>query len=263
VNLVHGKAAGFGTSPWWTVLVYFAVALIPPYSLLFLALFASVCWYGRRELLVWTVLPFVLLHTAIGHKEPRFFIPALYFIGPLLASSIQTLPPRLNAAMLAWEQTLMGRAGVISLCAVNLALLCATIVMPSNDTYRLDRWLWNASRRGDVTLYALDPPYQTPDSITNTFYRSQNVIVVPVERVEQLSAAAGQGSALVYYQGIEPPGLVTSVGTCPPILRTFPVWLGRVSDLTHLLDVHLATLCHLTARPEIQMRLVTAIAARR
>jgi phosphatidylinositol glycan class B len=256
VNLVHGKAAGFGTSPWWMVPVYFAVALIPPYSLVLLVLFACVCWYGRRELLVWTVLPFVLLHTAIGHKEPRFFIPAVYFIGPLLASSIQTLPPRLNAALLAWRRTFLGRAGVISLCAVNLVLLCVAIVMPTNDTYLLDRWLWQASRSGDVTLYALDPPYHTPDSTTNTFYTSQNVIVSPVERVEQLRAAAGRGSALVYYRGIEPPGLVTSVGTCTPILRTFPVWLGRVSDFTHLLDVHLATLCRLAATPEIQTRFV-------
>jgi hypothetical protein len=244
--------------------VYFAVALIPPYSFVLLALFACVCWYGRRELLVWTVLPFVLLHAAIGHKEPRFFIPAVFFIGPLLASSIQTLPPRLHAALLAWRQTFLGRAGVISLCAVNLALLCVTIFMPTNDTDRLDRWLWTASRGGDVTLYALDPPYDPPDSTTNTFYRSQNVMVFPVERVEQLRAAAGQGSALVYYRGIEPPGLVTSVGTCTPILRTFPAWLGRVSDFTHVLDVHLATLCRLAAKPEIQTRTAaTAIAARR
>jgi phosphatidylinositol glycan class B len=257
VNLIHGKAAGFGTLPWWMAPVYFAVALIPPYSLAILALLAGVCWYGRRELLVWTVLPFVLLHTAIAHKEPRFFIPALYFIGPLLALSIQALPPRLNRALLAWRQTFLGRASVISLCAVNLVLLCVVISIPTNDTFRLDRWLWEASRRDDVTLYALDtPPYHSPDPMTNTFYTSQNVIVVPVERVDQLRAAAGQGSAVVYYWGIDPPALVTSVGTCTPILRTFPVWLGRVSDMTHLLDVHPATLCRLAAGPDIQTRFV-------
>jgi hypothetical protein len=130
--------------------------------------------------------------------------------------------------------------------------------------------LWDASRSGDVTLYAIDPPYHTPEAMTNTFYRSRNVVVSPVERVEQLRAAARQGTALVYYQGIEPPRLVTGVGTCTPILRTFPVWVGRVSDFTHLLDVHLATLCslaakpgRLAAKPEIQTRTAAAVAARR
>jgi hypothetical protein len=61
---------------------------------------------------------------------------------------------------------------------------------------------------------------------------------------------------VVYYRGIEPPGLLTSVGRCTPILRTLPVWLGRVSDFTHWLDVHPATLCRLTARPDIQTRFV-------
>jgi phosphatidylinositol glycan class B len=257
VNLVHGKAAGFGTSPWWIAAVYFAVALIPPYSVVLLALFAAVCWYGRRELLVWTVLPLVLLHTAIAHKEPRFFTPALYFIGPLLALSIQTLPPWLNGALLGWRRTWLGRAGVFSLCAVNLVLLGVVISIPANDTYRLNRWLWEASRRNELTLYALDtPPYLGPDPMTDTFYTSHRVIVSPVESAGQLRAAAGQGSIVVYYRGIEPPGLVTSVGPCTPILRTLPVWLGRVSDSTHWLDVHPATLCRLTARPDIQTRFV-------
>jgi phosphatidylinositol glycan class B len=257
VNLVHGKAAGFGTSPWWMAPVYFAVALIPPYSLVILTLFACVCWYGRRELLVWTVLPFVLLHTAIAHKEPRFFIPALYFIGPLLALSIQTLPPRLTAAFLGWRRTWPGRAGVLSLCAVNLVLLGVVISLPANDTYRLDRWLWEASRRNEVALYALDPPpYLSPDPMTDTFYTSHRVIVSPVASEGELRVAAGRGSVVVYYRGIEPPGLVTRVGRCTPILRTLPVWLGRVSDLTHWLDVHPATLCRLTARPDIQTRVV-------
>lgn len=257
VNLIHGKAAAFGTSPWWMVPVYFAVALIPPYSLVLLALFASACWYGRRELLVWTVAPFVLLHAAIAHKEPRFLIPVLYFTGPLLAVSIQALPQRMNRALLAWRHTPLGRAAAISLCTVNVVLLCVVIFIPVNDTYRLDRWLWEASRRDELTLYALNtPPYHSPDPMTNTFYTSRKVIVSPVERVDQLHAAVGHGSALVYYWGIEPPEFVTSVGTCTPILRTFPVWLGRLSSFSNLLDVHPATLCRLAAKPGIQTRFV-------
>jgi hypothetical protein len=82
------------------------------------------------------------------------------------------------------------------------------------------------------------------------------VIVLPVQSADQLRAAAGRDSVVVYYRGIEPPALVTIVGTCTPILRTFPVWLGRISDVIHVLDVHPATLCRLAAKPDIQTRFV-------
>jgi hypothetical protein len=238
------------------VLVYFAIALIPPYSIAILALFACVCRYGRREMLVWTVLPFVALHIAIAHKEPRFFIPALYFIGPLIALSLQTLPHRLCEALLAWWRTPPGRTAVMTLCAANLVLLSVAISLPANDSAALDRWLWQASRRDAVTVYALDAPaYEGLEPMTDSFYTSPNVLVFPVTGLEQLRAAANRESAVVYYRGIEPPALVTSVGTCIPILRTFPVWLEQVSEATHLLNVHPATLCRLST-PDSQTRFV-------
>ena len=250
VNVVRGKAAAFGTSPWWIVPVYFAVVLIPPYSVVVLALLASGCWYGRRELLVWTAAPFVFLHAAVAHKEPRFLMPLLYFVGPLLAVSIQALPQRLNTALLAWRHTSFGRASALTVCTVNVALLCVAISVPANDTYRLDRWLWEQSQRTDITLYTVNmAPYHSPDSMTNTFYTSRHVVVSPVETADQLHAAVSHGSAFVYYWGVDPPAFVTRVGTCTPVLRTFPVWLWRLLAPTTLLDVQVATICRLDAKP--------------
>src|SRR5437870_1755279 len=59
MNVIQGKAAAFGTSPWWMVAVYGLAVLIPPFSIAAIALLVIGCWYARRELLVWTVAPSV------------------------------------------------------------------------------------------------------------------------------------------------------------------------------------------------------------
>jgi hypothetical protein len=252
VNLVQGKAATFGTAPWWVILVYFAVVLIPPYSLIVIAVVAAGCWFARRALLVWTMVPFVVLHTLVGHKEPRFLMPMLYFIGPLVAVSIDALPFDLRAALVAASRTRLGRVTVLSAYGINVLLLCVAMFLPANDSYRLDRWLWEQGRHGDITLYAIDASLgHAGDSLTDTFYASQNVVVSRVQTLGQLRAAASHGSAFVYYSGVDPPGVVAAVGVCTPILRTFPVWLARLAWFATPLSVHVGTVCRLDSTPDV------------
>lgn len=252
VNLVQGKAATFGTAPWWMILVYVAVVLIPPYSLIVIAVVGAGCWYARRALLVWTMAPFVVLHAVVGHKEPRFLIPMLFFIGPLLAVSIEALPIGLRAGLASTARTFLGRASILSACAINVVLLSVAISLPANDSYRLDRWLWEQGRHGDVTLHALDAlPDRAIDSVTDTFYAPPNLVVSRVQTVGQLSAAASHDSAFVYYLGFDPPALVAGAGECTPILRTFPAWLARLAWFATPLGVHIGTVCRLDPRPDV------------
>ena len=177
----------------------------------------------------------------------------LYFIEPLVAVSIEALPFGLRAALVAASRTLLGRVTVLSACAINVLLLCGAIFVPANDTYRLDRWLWERGRHGDVTLYAPEAsPYQLSDSVTNSFYASPNVVVSRVQTLGQLRAAAAHGSAFVYYVGFDLPGLVAAAGVCTPILRTFPAWLARLPWLATALSVRLGTVCQLYSKPHVE-----------
>jgi phosphatidylinositol glycan class B len=248
VNLVQGKAAGFGRSPWWMVPVYLLAGLIPPFSFVIVALLLAGVWYARRELLVWTVVPFVVLHAAIAHKEPRFLIPVLYFVGPLVALSVQALPDRVRAVLKEWRHARWARIGVATACAVNFVMLCVAISVPANDTIRLDRWLREQGGDGDFTLYMVDrPPYHAFDAVTDTFYLSRHVTFSHIDTRDRLSAAVDRAPAFIYYWGIAPPAIVSSVGTCTPLLRTFPEWFGRLPVLVAIFDVHVATVCRLDA----------------
>ena len=229
VNLVNGRAALFGVSPWWMVAVYMAVILVPPYSLGLLAILAIGCWYARRHALVWVTIPFVFVHAVVPHKEPRFLIPLLYLIGPLCAVCVDTLPRGLSASLGAWLRTRWGRANVASWCAINVLLLTVAIVVPVNDTYRLDRWLWEHSRNGRITVYTVGlPPDHQSDTVTRSFYSSANVVLTPIEAADRAGAA---------------------FGACEPVVRTFPVWLKAwLEHVKWLADPDQSTICRLDAR---------------
>jgi len=77
VNLIEGKAAEFGTEPFFAYL-YLAVEnyFAPVVFVLMISLL--VFWIRKpRHALVWITLPFFIFHCLIGHKEDRFLIPLL------------------------------------------------------------------------------------------------------------------------------------------------------------------------------------------
>ena len=82
VNLVQDKVNSFGTSPWWYYMYLGLVKLVPFWGL---AILGSVVWGFRsrnreyREILIWT-LPFLIVHSLIGHKELRFIYPVMPFM---------------------------------------------------------------------------------------------------------------------------------------------------------------------------------------
>lgn len=88
VNLIEGRAATFGTDPWYFYILSMLIQPVGPVLLVAAFLF----WKKfPLNVLTWTTLLFVLVHIALSHKEIRFLIP----ITPLiLAAFIFVIPER-------------------------------------------------------------------------------------------------------------------------------------------------------------------------
>ncbi len=250
LNLLQGKASTFGVSPWWMLAVYMVVALIPPYSIGILALWAVGGWYARRHVLVWLVVPFLVVHSVVAHKEPRFLIPIVYLIGPLTAVCLDALPARMSEAVWAWLRTRWGRAHVAAWCGVNVLILCVVVLMPANVSYPTERWLWEEGRRGALTVYAHgELPLATSEGPTNSFYRSPNVTLTPLISSDQITVALERGPVLVYYKGADVPASVADAGDCLPVVRSVPTWLVWLERTKWLVDVDQSTICRVEHRP--------------
>jgi phosphatidylinositol glycan class B len=240
-NLIEHKANAYGTSPWWLLAVYAAVALIPPYSLVLIALLVAGSWYARREVVVWAAVPFIAVHAVVAHKEPRFLFPLIYLVGPWVALCASSLPERLQNTVSRWRTSLA--TFVVTFVAVDLLVMCVTIVMPVNDRIALDRWLCDQGERGLRTVYALAPRKTgVPRTVTDSFYDS-SVVMTPATP-GRVSDEVRERPAFVYYRGSELPRELGAIG-CIPVFRTYPVWLTGSTLFRRFADVETDSICRL------------------
>ncbi len=237
VNLVEGRSAAYGVSPWWLIGVYASVALIPPFSLALIVLLAAGSWYARREAIVWTVIPFLAVHTIVAHKEPRFVLPLVYFVGSWLAIGAAALPAAIAVTLARWRRPIVATAAAF--CLVNAAALCVAIVLPANDRIALDRWLRDQHARGVRTVYALAPRKTVvPANVTNSFYDS-GIALTPVTAIDELSS---RRPVFVYYASTAMPAALARMG-CTPVFETFPRWLSRSKLVQRLAEIETDSVC--------------------
>lgn len=102
LNILQDKVSAFGKSSIWT---YLNIVTMFPYGLLFV--FSSLFFIINfpKHVITWVLVPFILVHCLIGHKEMRFLIPILGLMPFVLIYSFQSLqtkyPHRFTGARLA------------------------------------------------------------------------------------------------------------------------------------------------------------------
>jgi phosphatidylinositol glycan class B len=241
MNLVQGKAAAYGTEPWWKVIVYASTILIPPFSLAILIVLTIGSWYGRRDVVVWSAVPFLFVHVVLARKDARFLIPLLYLLGPWFAVSVDALPSAIAATLDRWQRTRVARAGSLAFCAVNLGALSVAIVLPGNDRIRLDEWLWHQSRQHPITLYEIHHRESgLPINVTNSFYAA-NTVVKPFTAGTAIGHAQAEPDVLIYYEGSST--LSTVPRECRLVVRSYPVWLTQLPLFARATNITSASIC--------------------
>ncbi len=78
-NIFNGHMLAFGVKPWW---YYFSGSLLESGVLFGLLVWAATLWFfwtRRHHVVAWMLVPFLLVHFFMGHKEVRFLFPVLFF----------------------------------------------------------------------------------------------------------------------------------------------------------------------------------------
>lgn len=91
VNLIEGVAARFGTSPWYYYIESIVFDSIFPIGCLIIISFIVLIVKQPKLFILWYVLPFIIIHSIISHKEERFLFPIVYFIPLVLSLAYQIL----------------------------------------------------------------------------------------------------------------------------------------------------------------------------
>lgn len=134
-NIVEGKASNFGVSPFWWYLTEMPIALVPPLSVILLLFAAYGAWKKPNHVFIWCIVPFVLAHSMVAHKEVRFLFPMALPFFFCAAYGWQTSLRSFRYKQ--WHKKLFN-----TLLWVNGMLLLLRILVPAKEMASYARFLW-------------------------------------------------------------------------------------------------------------------------
>jgi phosphatidylinositol glycan class B len=226
-NVLQGKAAEFGVSPWWFYLPAFVMAAIPPISMVLLLLAGYGMYRNARHVLTWAVIPFVLAHVLVGHKELRFLFPMLF--------------PFLWLVVAGWKEwrsrVTFGRvmtAGLAASVAINVMALAFVSTRARQQAVPCWQFLYGYSRGGDVILYAEGSSPYDVGILRPHFYRAPAVTVRVVRTLAELSGEARpelRVGDLLLQRRLAAAPMIPGY-RIERAFRAFPDWLVQL-DITH------------------------------
>jgi phosphatidylinositol glycan class B len=91
MSFLSKNAPNFGTEPWWFFFKEGVEKGIPPLSIMLVLTFLYFIFKNYRNPITWSVLPFIIFHFFIDHKELRFLFPIFYFLPYIVSKSIRDI----------------------------------------------------------------------------------------------------------------------------------------------------------------------------
>lgn len=228
LNVLQGRASTFGTHPWWHYFAALFERTVPPFSLLFLAPPLLLFALRRRDPLTWTVLPFLVGHMLIGHKEYRFMFPVLPLLPALVVGGLAAMDER---GWLGWfGERARGFSRKVFLI-VHIPLLLVVLFKPAQDDIGFYRELYRIARPGDMLLHDEDDPYR--QGMPVWYIRPRGMGIAPIKSLTEWPAS---GRALYVARVAEPnmpdpPRATLLCSSMPDWLLSFNIggWADRTA----------------------------------
>ena len=217
-NLVEGKAATFGSAPWWD---YFRMVFergVPPLGLLYIAAPMWFAWRYRRDPITWMMIPFLLVHFLLSRKDARFLFPLLPYLPVMLMAGLITLRQRYGEGFL--DRKWITRS-IKVLWGMNLLILMTVLARPMISEVVVNKYIYD-NYTEPVTLFADNKHIFTYANLTMHFYqRPGKVTIYHTETREEWPACST--SVCLYSQFTREPN--------PPVnyrlvYTTRPKWLN-------------------------------------
>ncbi|QHS61266.1 glycosyltransferase family protein [Chitinophaga agri] len=96
MNIYKGIASEFGRAPWYFYIIEILMAPNIIIGVILLLSLILLMYYKPQSFLIWVILPFLIAHSVIAHKEDRFLFPLINFIPLLLVLAWQESGIRFN-----------------------------------------------------------------------------------------------------------------------------------------------------------------------
>ncbi|MBI2801538.1 MAG: hypothetical protein HYX63_14880 [Gammaproteobacteria bacterium] len=228
-NILENNLARFSQDPWWYYFKAVFTSAIPPWSvalIIGISFFLIRCWSSP---ITFALIPYLLVHMAIGHKELRFLFPLVNAIPVMLvlaAHHFNEIMPRQSGTgnRIANASRWFARSFVV----LNFVLLGLVCFIPSRSQIRLFEVIYERNYRN---LYVLsdNDPYSFFE-LHNNFYKRRTLNVMRPTQVTspRLGDMRTAGSAVLAQ------GSFKNAEACGPrdgfrkIYQSLPNWLRTI-----------------------------------
>jgi GPI mannosyltransferase 3 len=237
-NLVLDKVSGFGRMPWS---YYFSEPFmngIPPFSLVYIASLFVYFIYKPKDIVTWTLLPFLLVHFLIGHKEMRFLFPMTGFMPLLIIGAGDVLLRKRNAPL---HPSPEGEGTGVRLSKwitipvklfwyTNLVMLVIVTFKPSDAFMPMYRKIWYDYPGATILFYDQESPYYRAKDIR--YYRRANLEIRDIYSVNGNESLTGRN---ILFATMHPEGQKLFPGHSQEVYTSVPAWL-RKFNINHWVD---------------------------
>ncbi len=166
-NLIANKASEFGTSPVWYYALQTPLLVFPLFGLVIIPCIIIFCIQNPRHSFVWIMVPFLLVHHIIGHKELRFMIPMIPFVIFAIVATMEKIT---------WIRKM--KWALYPFLVINCLALIIRTILPADDQNGLYRAIYKNYRNhwivyADKDKYNLlinDEPNKTHRDLNQEFY---------------------------------------------------------------------------------------------
>lgn len=225
LNILQDRVSGFGVSPWYQYFVDLLLYGIPPFSIVLLLFGLLYPIIFPKSPVAWAVIPFVLLHVAVGHKEARFLFPAVAFLPWMVVAVAAHFPPRFG-----WMSWLVKPLWVRLFWIFNAFALTIIVFKPAESNMVLYKYLYRNYVGSSTLLLGLnDIPYEH-ENLQVRFFRDSNWVRQRLDKDSLFHPETYENVLVIVnhslpYDTAQLATLVNEDNRISPLYRDMPAWL--------------------------------------
>jgi GPI mannosyltransferase 3 len=173
-NLIIGKVSEFGTSPWYYYFFYIFRYSFFPFGILIIVALLFLVFRKSNSIFIWIILPFIIIHSFISHKELRFLFPLVNLIPIVFILALQEF------RSIKWMRTdnpLIKGMFILIMIVNMIAVIVASIKPAGTSGIRIAEKIYKMDRDKPTDLYYLNNsnPF-LPWGLRTNFYAPGNLM---------------------------------------------------------------------------------------
>lgn len=220
-NILQDRISGFGIKPWYYYIETFFVKGIPPFSLLFILSLLIILVFERTGPITWSILPFLVIHFMIGHKEMRFLFPVAGLL-PVIVIKAMDVVQRNYVKDLTANKYFQLFMKVFFI--VNFMLLLFISFRTADQQVRLYRKIYYGYTEQTTLYYFNENPYLRVLDIQ--FYKRKNLEIKQIISSDSIRNIPGRTELIVLSGLNEHPEFEEHARL---VYTSYPGWIVRLN----------------------------------